>query len=170
MKTSVQAGPAGVPARGPFGAAVAVHRGGDGSDSVPLKGPYFGGTRELVEHHERFARLISHRVPFAEAERAFEPALTPGGAEKVVVAFDEPPGDLRSSGLLPAGPEQTDARSQRDHTHAHCGQHGLRPVGDEGRGRSDEQVEKEQEPQQGSRREQRRHGWFPPDREDLDLG
>ncbi|MEU2778784.1 zinc-binding dehydrogenase [Streptomyces sp. NPDC007162] len=47
----------------------------------------FEVTPELVEHHERFAKLISHRVPFAEVERAFELALTPGAAEKVVVAF-----------------------------------------------------------------------------------
>jgi len=49
----------------------------------------FEVTPELVEHHERFAELISHRVPFTEAERAFELALTPGAAEKVVVTFDE---------------------------------------------------------------------------------
>lgn len=48
----------------------------------------FEVTPELVEHHERFAKLISHRVPFAEVERAFELALTPGAAEKVVVTFD----------------------------------------------------------------------------------
>ncbi|MFJ3670029.1 zinc-binding dehydrogenase [Streptomyces sp. NPDC090106] len=49
----------------------------------------FEVTPELVEHHERFARLISHRVPFAEVGRAFELALTPGAAEKVVVTFDD---------------------------------------------------------------------------------
>ncbi|MET7474017.1 zinc-binding dehydrogenase [Streptomyces sp. NPDC005648] len=48
----------------------------------------FEVTPELVEHHERFAKLISHRVPFAEAERAFELAMTPGAAEKVVVTFE----------------------------------------------------------------------------------
>jgi (R,R)-butanediol dehydrogenase / meso-butanediol dehydrogenase / diacetyl reductase len=48
----------------------------------------FEVTPELVEHHERFARLISHRVPFADVHRAFELALTPGAAEKVVVTFD----------------------------------------------------------------------------------
>ena len=45
-------------------------------------------TPEIVEHHERFARLISHRVPSDDVERAFELALTPGAAEKVVVTFD----------------------------------------------------------------------------------
>lgn len=49
----------------------------------------FEVTPELIEHHERFAKLISHRVPFGEVERAFELALTPGAAEKVVVTFDD---------------------------------------------------------------------------------
>jgi threonine dehydrogenase-like Zn-dependent dehydrogenase len=48
----------------------------------------FEVTPELVEHHERFAKLISHRVPFTEVQHAFELALTPGAAEKVVVTFD----------------------------------------------------------------------------------
>ncbi|MFI5549142.1 zinc-binding dehydrogenase [Streptomyces sp. NPDC051738] len=47
----------------------------------------FEVTAELAEHHERFARLISHRVPFGEVERAFGLAMTPGAAEKVVVTF-----------------------------------------------------------------------------------
>jgi threonine dehydrogenase-like Zn-dependent dehydrogenase len=49
----------------------------------------FEVTPELVEHQERFAKLISHRVPFAEVDRAFELALTPGAAEKVVVTLDD---------------------------------------------------------------------------------
>ncbi|MBZ9643034.1 zinc-binding dehydrogenase [Streptomyces sp. PSKA30] len=49
----------------------------------------FEVTPEIVEHQERFARLISHRVPFSEVDRAFELALTPGAAEKVVVTFDD---------------------------------------------------------------------------------
>ncbi|MFF5186018.1 zinc-binding dehydrogenase [Streptomyces sp. NPDC000345] len=49
----------------------------------------FEVTPELVEHQERFAKLISHRVPFSEADRAFELALTPGAAEKVVVTLDD---------------------------------------------------------------------------------
>ncbi|TLS46957.1 zinc-binding dehydrogenase [Streptomyces montanus] len=48
----------------------------------------FEVTPELVEHHERFAKLISHRVPFSDVHRAFELTLTPGAAEKVVVSFD----------------------------------------------------------------------------------
>ncbi|MEW1722055.1 zinc-binding dehydrogenase [Streptomyces sp. NPDC093109] len=49
----------------------------------------FEVTPEIAEHHERFAKLISHRVPFSEAERAFDLALTPGAAEKVVVTFGD---------------------------------------------------------------------------------
>ncbi|OIJ64630.1 theronine dehydrogenase [Streptomyces mangrovisoli] len=48
----------------------------------------FEVTPELAEHHERFAQLISHRVPFEEADRAFELARTPGAAEKVIVTFE----------------------------------------------------------------------------------
>jgi threonine dehydrogenase-like Zn-dependent dehydrogenase len=49
----------------------------------------FEVTPELVEHQERFAKLISHRVPFSAADRALELALTPGAAEKVVVTLDD---------------------------------------------------------------------------------
>ncbi|MER5177384.1 zinc-binding dehydrogenase [Streptomyces sp. NPDC002896] len=49
----------------------------------------FEVTEEIAEHQELFARLISHRVPFSDVERAFELTLTPGAAEKVVVTFDE---------------------------------------------------------------------------------
>ena len=49
----------------------------------------FEVTPELVEHQERFAKLISHRVPFTEVDRAFQLALTPGAAEKVVVTLDD---------------------------------------------------------------------------------
>jgi 2-desacetyl-2-hydroxyethyl bacteriochlorophyllide A dehydrogenase len=49
----------------------------------------FEVTPELAEHWERFARLISHRVPFSDVERAFQLAQTPGAAEKVIVTFDD---------------------------------------------------------------------------------
>jgi len=49
----------------------------------------FEVTAEIAEHQERFARLISHRVPFTNVERAFHLTLTPGAAEKVVVTFDD---------------------------------------------------------------------------------
>jgi (R,R)-butanediol dehydrogenase/meso-butanediol dehydrogenase/diacetyl reductase len=46
-------------------------------------------TPEIAVHHQRFSRLISHRIPFAEANQAFQLALTPGTAEKVVVTFND---------------------------------------------------------------------------------
>jgi 2-desacetyl-2-hydroxyethyl bacteriochlorophyllide A dehydrogenase len=58
-----------------------------GSQGYPTE--IFEVTQELVEHQDRFARLISHRVPFSEVNRAFDLTLTPGAAEKVVVTFDE---------------------------------------------------------------------------------
>jgi (R,R)-butanediol dehydrogenase / meso-butanediol dehydrogenase / diacetyl reductase len=56
-----------------------------GSHGYPTE--IFEVTPQLVEHQERFARLISHRVPFSEVDRAFALALTPGAAEKVVVTL-----------------------------------------------------------------------------------
>ncbi|MEU9284515.1 hypothetical protein AB0D57_07215 [Streptomyces sp. NPDC048275] len=53
----------------------------------------FGVTSELVANQERFAKLISHRVPFSEVERAFELTMTPGAAEKVIVTFDDDTSD-----------------------------------------------------------------------------
>lgn len=49
----------------------------------------FEVTPELVEHQDRFAKLISHRVAFSDVGQAFELALTPGAAEKVVVTFGD---------------------------------------------------------------------------------
>lgn len=47
----------------------------------------FETTRDLVENWQRFAPLISHRIPFAEVEHALQLASTPGAADKVVVVF-----------------------------------------------------------------------------------
>jgi (R,R)-butanediol dehydrogenase/meso-butanediol dehydrogenase/diacetyl reductase len=49
----------------------------------------FEVTPQIAENQQRFSRLISHRVPFSDAGRAFQLALTPGAAEKVVVTFDD---------------------------------------------------------------------------------
>ena len=46
-------------------------------------------TAEIAEPADRFARRISHQIPFAEVGRVFELARTPGAAEKIVVTFDE---------------------------------------------------------------------------------
>ncbi len=57
-----------------------------GSQGYPTE--IFEVTSEIAEHAALFARLISHRVPFAEVGKAFELALTPGAAEKVVVTYE----------------------------------------------------------------------------------
>jgi (R,R)-butanediol dehydrogenase/meso-butanediol dehydrogenase/diacetyl reductase len=49
----------------------------------------FEVTAEIAEHQDLFAQLISHRIPATAVERAFELALTPGAAEKIVVTFDD---------------------------------------------------------------------------------
>ncbi|HSA51476.1 MAG TPA: zinc-binding dehydrogenase [Yinghuangia sp.] len=43
----------------------------------------------LAKHQDRFARLISHRVPFSDVKHAFDLTMTPGAAEKVVVTFED---------------------------------------------------------------------------------
>jgi threonine dehydrogenase-like Zn-dependent dehydrogenase len=49
----------------------------------------FEVTPEIAEHQDRFAKLISHRIPFSDVERAYDLALTPGAAEKVIVTLDD---------------------------------------------------------------------------------
>jgi threonine dehydrogenase-like Zn-dependent dehydrogenase len=58
-----------------------------GSQGYPTE--IFEVTEELATHQDRFARLISHRIPFTEVEQAYKLAQTPGAAEKVVVTFDQ---------------------------------------------------------------------------------
>jgi (R,R)-butanediol dehydrogenase / meso-butanediol dehydrogenase / diacetyl reductase len=58
-----------------------------GSQGYPTE--IFEVTPELAKHRDRFARLISHRVPFTEVSRAFELAQTPGAAEKIIVTFGD---------------------------------------------------------------------------------
>jgi len=62
-----------------------------GADMTGVSYPteIFEVTPELVKHSERFARLISHRVPFSNVEEAYDLATTPGAAEKVIVTFDD---------------------------------------------------------------------------------
>ena len=49
----------------------------------------FEVTPEIARYADRFAQLISHRIPFTDVEHAFDLTLTPGAAEKVVVTFDD---------------------------------------------------------------------------------
>ena len=74
---------------------------------------------EIAEYQQRFSRLISHRVPFCGAGRAFQLALTPGAAEKFATA----PGSLAtptwpapaagSPALCPGAPRPPPARRHR---------------------------------------------------------
>lgn len=48
----------------------------------------FEVTDDIVENWERYAKIISHRVPFDQALEALELAATPGAADKVTVVFD----------------------------------------------------------------------------------
>ncbi|MEJ3749196.1 zinc-binding dehydrogenase [Actinomycetes bacterium KLBMP 9797] len=47
----------------------------------------FEVTPEIADHWERFAKLISHRVPLSDAKRAFELVMTPGAADKVILTL-----------------------------------------------------------------------------------
>jgi len=47
----------------------------------------FEVTPELTRHQNLFAKIISHRVPYAEVEKAFELASAADAAEKVVVTL-----------------------------------------------------------------------------------
>jgi threonine dehydrogenase-like Zn-dependent dehydrogenase len=49
----------------------------------------FEVTPRLARHWTTFAQLISHRVPIADAPRAFQLAATPGAADKVIVTLDD---------------------------------------------------------------------------------
>ena len=48
----------------------------------------FEVTPQNAEHEQRFSALISHPVPFSDAGRAFQLALTPGAGQKVIVTFN----------------------------------------------------------------------------------
>jgi 2-desacetyl-2-hydroxyethyl bacteriochlorophyllide A dehydrogenase len=47
----------------------------------------FEVTKDLIANWEKYALLISHRVPFGDVDEALRLAATPGAADKVVVTF-----------------------------------------------------------------------------------
>jgi hypothetical protein len=51
----------------------------------------FEVTPEFPQHQDRFAQIISHRVPFTDVAGAYALSLTPGAADKVVVTLDDHP-------------------------------------------------------------------------------
>ncbi|MCC2317104.1 hypothetical protein [Cellulomonas chengniuliangii] len=48
----------------------------------------FDVTDQLAEHWEKFAPMISHRIPFADLQKGFDLLTTPSGAVKVSILFD----------------------------------------------------------------------------------
>jgi (R,R)-butanediol dehydrogenase/meso-butanediol dehydrogenase/diacetyl reductase len=54
-----------------------------GSQGYPTE--IFEVAPHIAGHQDLFARLISHRIPTAGIGRAFQLALTPGAAEKIIV-------------------------------------------------------------------------------------
>ena len=49
----------------------------------------FEVTPVLAANWERFSKIISGRVPFSDVPSAYDLAITPGAADKVVVTFDD---------------------------------------------------------------------------------
>jgi len=48
----------------------------------------FEVTADIVANWEKYAVIVSHAIPFADIEKAFKTASTPGAADKVVVTFN----------------------------------------------------------------------------------
>ncbi|WP_159499297.1 zinc-binding dehydrogenase [Microbacterium sp. 18062] len=48
----------------------------------------FEVTDSIIEHADKYAHIISHRIPFADAPEALRLGTTPGAADKVVVTFE----------------------------------------------------------------------------------
>jgi threonine dehydrogenase-like Zn-dependent dehydrogenase len=48
----------------------------------------FDVTTDLVANWQKYARIISHTIPFARVDEALATAATPGAADKIVVTFD----------------------------------------------------------------------------------
>jgi 2-desacetyl-2-hydroxyethyl bacteriochlorophyllide A dehydrogenase len=48
----------------------------------------FEVTPDIVANWEKYALIISHKLPFADVEQALLSAATPGAADKIVVTFD----------------------------------------------------------------------------------
>lgn len=48
----------------------------------------FQVTKDLVDQWEKYARIVSHTIPFDRIDEALATASTPGAADKIVVTFD----------------------------------------------------------------------------------
>jgi (R,R)-butanediol dehydrogenase / meso-butanediol dehydrogenase / diacetyl reductase len=57
--------------------------------SVGYPDELFQATPALAANRERLSTVISHRVPFSDVPSAYDLAITPGAADRVVVTFDD---------------------------------------------------------------------------------
>lgn len=48
----------------------------------------FDVTSDLVANWQKYARIVSHTIPFDRVNEALATASTPGAADKIVVVFD----------------------------------------------------------------------------------
>lgn len=48
----------------------------------------FDVTEDLVANWQKYARIVSHTIPFDRVDEALATASTPGAADKIVVTFD----------------------------------------------------------------------------------
>lgn len=48
----------------------------------------FDVTKDLVANWQKYARIVSHTIPFDRVDEALATASTPGAADKIVVTFD----------------------------------------------------------------------------------
>ncbi|MBX8687017.1 zinc-binding dehydrogenase [Mycobacterium sp. 20091114027_K0903767] len=48
----------------------------------------FDVTEDLIANWEKYARIVSHTIPFDRVDEALATASTPGAADKIVVTFD----------------------------------------------------------------------------------
>jgi L-iditol 2-dehydrogenase len=55
--------------------------------SIGYPDEIFEVTDDLVANWEKYARIVSHTIPFGEVDEALRLAATPGAADKVVVTF-----------------------------------------------------------------------------------
>jgi hypothetical protein len=48
----------------------------------------FEVTKDLSANWQKYARIVSHTIPFDRVDEALTTASTPGAADKIVVTFD----------------------------------------------------------------------------------
>jgi threonine dehydrogenase-like Zn-dependent dehydrogenase len=56
--------------------------------SIGYPDEIFDVTADLVANWQKYARIVSHTIPFDQVNEALATASTPGAADKIVVTFD----------------------------------------------------------------------------------